>query len=125
MDKVITVNDFWDGPKLGLATLDGIPCIYERVFSDDLDNYTDFYNLTPITPETVDIVIKDWNNWLQWMEKDHSRQRAVIWQSERSVSLANLAQRSKSYHKYCKRAKFQGTYCNGYTEINNFYVTWF
>lgn len=125
MDKVITVNDFWDQPRLGVATFDGITCIYERIFSSDLDEYTDFYYLTPILPETIDILIQHWNNWLQWMRKDNTQQHAHAWQERSSVSLEELAHESQEYHKYCRRARFEGTYINAYSEINNFYVTWF
>lgn len=125
MDKVITINDYWDGPKLGLATFDGTPCIYERVFSEDLDDYTDFYDLTPIDKEIVDIVMNDWSNWLQWMKNDCSPERAKTWKSDFSVPLNSLAQKSKAYHKYQRRADFQGTYHNCYTETTNLNVIWF
>lgn len=125
MDRVITISDFWDVPKLGLATFEGIPCIYEHVFSEDLDDYTDFYDLTPIDKETVDIVMNDWSNWLQWMKNDCSSEHAKAWQAVPSASLESLAQQSKEYHKYHRRADFQGTYCNFYTEINSLNVVWF
>ena len=41
MDKVLTINDWWDGPVMGLATYNGVICIYIRVFDVPEDEYLD------------------------------------------------------------------------------------
>jgi hypothetical protein len=47
-DRVYTVNEYYDGPKLGVADYHGKPHIYQKQFSEEDDEYTDRFLLTDI-----------------------------------------------------------------------------
>jgi len=63
MDKEITIDDWWDGPVIGLATYDDVICIYHRIFDTQIDDYGDEYFLTPIDDAEVEMLMDEWNEW--------------------------------------------------------------
>lgn len=65
--KVHTVNDYWDGPRFGVADYDGQPHIYESAFDDFSDDCPDTYRLSPIEPELFDLIRRDWAIWEKWL----------------------------------------------------------
>jgi hypothetical protein len=65
-DRVLTVNDYYDGPRLGVAELNGVPHIYEREFDADADEYENTYFLSPIASDLLALVLEDWEIWLRW-----------------------------------------------------------
>jgi len=65
-DRVLTVNDYYDGPRLGIAELKGVPHIYEAEFDHSTDEYGDTYFLSPIQPELLALVLEDWEVWCRW-----------------------------------------------------------
>jgi hypothetical protein len=64
-DRVHTVNDYYDGPCLGIADVDGVPHIYEREF-DSSDEYDDTYFVSPVDESLLALVLEDWEIWLRW-----------------------------------------------------------
>ena len=65
-DRVLTVNEYYDGPRLGVAELNGVPYIYEAEFDHSTDEYGDTYFLSPIDPELLALVLEDWAIWCRW-----------------------------------------------------------
>ncbi len=65
-ERVYTVNDFYDGPRLGVANLHGKPHIYEAEFSDELDDYTGSFWLREIDQNLLTLGLEDWAIWLRW-----------------------------------------------------------
>ena len=65
-DRVLTINDYYDGPRLGIAELDGIPHIYEAEFDHSSDDYGDTYFLSSIDPHILNAVLEDWAIWCRW-----------------------------------------------------------
>ena len=65
-DRVLTVNDYRDGPRRGVAELDGVPHIYEAEFESNGDGYGDTYFLSPIEPALLALVLEDWAIWRRW-----------------------------------------------------------
>jgi hypothetical protein len=66
MDRVLTENEWYDGPRLGVAEVRGVPHIYEAEFDHSSDDYGDTYFLSPIAPELLALVLEDWAIWLRW-----------------------------------------------------------
>ena len=48
MGKVLTINNWFNGPMTGLVYFNDIVCIYERVFDEKKNEYIDEYYLTPV-----------------------------------------------------------------------------
>ena len=65
-DRVLTVNDYYDGPRLGIAEVHGVPHIYEAEFDHSSDEYGDTYFVSPVDPELLALVLEDWEIWLRW-----------------------------------------------------------
>jgi len=65
-DRVYTVNDYYDGPRLGIADVDGVPHIYESEFDHSSDEYGDAYFVSAIDEGLFALVLEDWEIWLRW-----------------------------------------------------------
>lgn len=122
MEKVITINDWWDSPLLGLAYYNGIVCIYERVFSETDDEYIDEYILTPISKEEEIAIMCEWKEWcdavscseLDLYYKKHSKADKII----------NVITRSAQKEKHRKKARFSGVIGNGCIPVD-YHVEWY
>jgi hypothetical protein len=77
LDRVLTVNDYYDGPRLGVAEYRGVPHIYEAEFDHSSDEYGDTYFISPIKQELLSLVLEDWEIWLRW-EAAHKRGEASV-----------------------------------------------
>jgi hypothetical protein len=65
-DRVLTVNEYYDGPRLGVAELNGIAHVYEAEFDHNSDEYGDTYFLSPIDEGLLGLVLEDWAIWCRW-----------------------------------------------------------
>ena len=67
-ERVYTVNNFWDGPRFGIADVSGRPHIYESPFNESKDDFEDFFVVSPIEPELLALILEDWDIWNRWSE---------------------------------------------------------
>lgn len=67
-DRVHTINDYFDGPLLGVADVLGKPHIYQRPFDEGTDEYFNFFLVAPIDADLLRLVLDDWMIWLRWHE---------------------------------------------------------
>lgn len=74
-EAVYTVNDWYDGPRLGIADYNGQPYLYESRWDlakdywegeGNDDNYRFHYWLSPVGPENFALALEDWSIWLRW-----------------------------------------------------------
>jgi hypothetical protein len=65
-DRVHTVNDYYDGPRLGIADVDAVPHIYEAEFDHSSEEYSDTYFVSPVDEGLLALVLEDWEIWLRW-----------------------------------------------------------
>ena len=70
MDKVITINNWWDGPLCGLATFDGLVCAYDRIFDKEKDDYSDEYRLIAVSREDELRLLSEWSEWCDAVSND-------------------------------------------------------
>jgi hypothetical protein len=71
VDRVLTINDYYDGPRLGIAEFGGVAHIYEAEFDHSWEDHNgelcgDTYFVSPIAPDLLDLVLEDWAIWLRW-----------------------------------------------------------
>ena len=57
------MTDYYDGPRQGIANFHGLPHFYDCIFVDD---YTNLYQLTPVSEETFHLAMEDWVIWERW-----------------------------------------------------------
>lgn len=68
---VFTVNDYYDGPRQGVANFNGKPHAYQSEFSDIEEEYTDRFLLMEIDGSTLSLVMESWEIWLRWCAAFH------------------------------------------------------
>jgi len=76
VESVITVTDFYDGPRGGIASFGGKPHIYQSRFNDMDDEYDDVFDLWELDDATFMLALEDWEIWLRWEEAFHAGQTA-------------------------------------------------
>jgi hypothetical protein len=95
-ERVLTVNDYYDGPRLGVAELDGVPHFYEAEFDHSADEYGDTFFLSPVPADLLALVLEDWAIWLRWErafragEVDQDTHPALPADRERHAELKRL-----------------------------------
>ncbi len=66
LDRVLTVNEYYDGPRLGIAEFNGDPHVYQAEHDHNTEDYGDTYFLSPVEPDLLALVLEDWQIWLRW-----------------------------------------------------------
>jgi len=106
-DIVWTVNDYWDGCTMGLADFENNHCIYERIFDEKADEWSDNYYLTPISQTDFSVVMQDWERWKMWrLEFDGGEKSISDW--EKGIDLETIAKKSSAYRKTIRHGNFMG-----------------
>lgn len=67
-ERVYTVLDYHDGPRMGIADVGGHPHVFESRFDEEKDYYTEWYELRPIDEETLRLSLEAWEIWLRWAD---------------------------------------------------------
>ena len=120
IDKILTIDDWQDGALLGLCTLNGGYCVYERIFSEERDDYTDEYFLTPIDETAAAKISENYRKWCDFM---NGGGKAIDWKN--SVDISEIAKSSPRYREFKKRGIFSGKLPdNFHSEISGFFVSW-
>jgi len=68
---VHTVTDYYDGPRAGIADVDGVAHFYQSEWDSERDDYSDTFLLAPIDAETLALALEDWAIWLRWEDAFH------------------------------------------------------
>jgi len=115
VDRILTIHDYYDGPRLGIAECNGVPHIYEAEFDHSMDEYSDTYFLSPIPPELLVLVLEDWEIWLRW-EEAHKRGKVDVAshpalpeeraRHEELKLLIGNRLRTDPLNRFCCKAKF-------------------
>ena len=71
------INLFHDCPREGFADFDGAPHHFECQFDETADEYSDAYCLTPISTETLFLVIERQKIFDRWNTAFHTGQTAL------------------------------------------------
>src|SRR5204863_2880073 len=71
-EMVYTVNDYWDGPRVGVADVNGKPHYFECIFDEASDDWTDRFWLREIEPAIFQLVLEDWKIWEGWRDAFHA-----------------------------------------------------
>ena len=125
-DRVYTVNDYYDGPRLGIADVDGVPHIYEAEFDHSSDEYGDTFFVSPVDESLFALVLEDWEIWLRWdsafkrgeasveshpaLSEDRARHEAL------KIAIGDRLRVDRAQAKYM-RARFQTSPKNGRTIV--------
>jgi len=72
IDDVYTVDDYWDGPRQGVANFRGEPHAYECIFDYVLDDWSNLFRLTPLGRDALEFAIEAWEIWRRWSTAHHA-----------------------------------------------------
>ena len=121
MEKVITINAWWDGPLVGLAYYNESICIYDRVFDEDLDDYIDEYNLLPITETEKDMIMAVWKKWCDAVNNNDLDGYYKEYGADDTIFKVLMNSDNKTTFR--KKARFAGTLGSGYIPVD-YKVEW-
>ena len=65
-EPVHTIDDYYDGPKQGIADFEGKPHYYEREFDKEEDEYSRVFRLTSISESIFELAMEKWQIWCRW-----------------------------------------------------------
>ena len=71
-EPVLMVWDYYDGPRTGLAHLNGKPHYFKCLWSELDNNYSDKFELSPIDNSFLAIATSNWKHFRKWEVKFHS-----------------------------------------------------
>jgi len=120
MEKVMTIFDWWDGPLRGLATFEGSVCIYERIFDEELDDWSSEYYLTPIDNDLVTLLLEDWDIWCKKVQAGEYLDNCS---SDGKDLCASIVGSSSQKRAYRRTPVFYGRVGKGYIPID-YSVEW-
>ncbi|HXT86201.1 MAG TPA: hypothetical protein VN745_04180 [Verrucomicrobiae bacterium] len=65
-ERVYTVNEYYDGPRNGIADYRGEPHLYECIFDESKRNYSELFRLSPIDAQIFQMALEDWEIFRRW-----------------------------------------------------------
>lgn len=65
-EKVHTVSLYSNGPRLGVADINGEPHLYEKVFSEEEGRYLEHYQVMPIDQQLHALLLERWSIFVRW-----------------------------------------------------------
>ena len=71
-ERVVTIHDFYDGPRRGFAFLDGKLHAYRSIFDEGRDEYSEEFDLTPVDESFLPLIEEDWAIWIRWATAFHA-----------------------------------------------------
>lgn len=119
MDKILTLSDWWDGPLFGLCTFKGEYCVYERVFSEEKDDWSNEYCLTPVDEAAARKIIEDYQRWCEFMNNGGNAEK---WKG--AVDISKIAKGSPRYREFTRHALFKGKFTGCCDELKDYFVEW-
>ena len=73
-EDVLTVSEWYDGPRQGIANFNGAPHFYDCIFSSEHADYLDSYHLTPIEEHVLNDALEEWAIFRLWELAFHTGQ---------------------------------------------------
>jgi len=71
-EPVHTMTDYYDGPRAGIADVDGVPHLYDSTFADIDRDDRDVFELRVVDDDTLRLALEDWQIWLRWEAAYHA-----------------------------------------------------
>ncbi len=77
--EILTISNYYDGPKEGIATYKGKPHHYlfldEEVISED--SWVEMFLLKPLDAATFELAMESWQIWIRWEEAFYSQETTL------------------------------------------------
>lgn len=100
-ETVYTVNDYFDGPRNGVASYRGVPHAYQCEWDDGADEWGAEFLLTPISPEQLSAAEELWSIWQRYLAKFRQGELGL---GDQHPALASDQARYEQLHAVVKQA---------------------
>lgn len=77
IEKVYVENDYYDGPRAGVADVNGIPHRFVSNFDRDAGDWSDTFTLFPIGPDMLGLEREQWRLFVAWNRRYESGEVGV------------------------------------------------
>ena len=65
-EKVYVENKWYDGPRLGIADIKGIPHRFKSLFDEEEGEYLGTFLVWPVDNDEFDLEVEQWNIFVAW-----------------------------------------------------------
>jgi hypothetical protein len=65
-ERVYVENEWYDGPRAGIADFGGVPHRFKSIFDEEQDEYLGTFLLWPVDKLIVDLEIDQWCIFVEW-----------------------------------------------------------
>jgi hypothetical protein len=65
-ERVYVENEWYDGPREGVADIDNVPHRFKSLFGEAKDEYLDPFAVWPIDRASLDLEIEQWQIFVAW-----------------------------------------------------------
>lgn len=72
MDEVLTVTDYYDGPRAGLCTFGGAWHAYRSEWDDATEDFPEGFQLAPVPDDVARAMLEAWAVWRRWEAAFHA-----------------------------------------------------
>ncbi|MPZ12658.1 MAG: hypothetical protein GEU89_20975 [Kiloniellaceae bacterium] len=76
-ERVFAITYFHDGPRGGVALLDGRPHVFRSVFDEVEDDYSDEFDLAPIDEALLPLIKEQKAIWERWAAMFHAGETSM------------------------------------------------
>jgi hypothetical protein len=115
-EDVLTMTDYYDGPRCGIALYQDAPHLYQSRWSDIHQQSEDTFLLMPLSEDVVRLALEDWAIWERWETAFHSGKTtqathpALPEDTNRHKQLESLLKEKlilNEANTFCAKAKFR------------------
>lgn len=65
-ERVYVENEWYDGPRAGLADIHGVPHRFQSLFDETKDEYSLIFAVWPVRREALELEIEQWRIFVDW-----------------------------------------------------------
>ena len=65
-ERVLVEQDYYDGPKSGVAFFSGVPHRFSASFDEARDEFSETFQLWPINNKDLDLELEQWSIFVAW-----------------------------------------------------------
>jgi hypothetical protein len=70
-ERVLQIWIYHDGPRTGLALFNGLPHYFECIFDEDIDEFSDIFELYPVGDEFLELTKEQDKIFREWESRFH------------------------------------------------------
>jgi hypothetical protein len=67
-EKVYTINEFYDCPRIGITNFNDVPHIYEAILNSSEDADKNRFYLMKVESDFMELVLEAWDIWIKWKD---------------------------------------------------------